>query len=183
MQSLNTYTQNKLYVPHFMQATKFLAQYLQDKQHTDIYYYGLNRNEHGFEYYGYLRRFLNHFKAKNFDLKTDKPNPQGQIEFNKEIPISFFNSLEVSTPQQGDLIYLDSRTNEYIDAQVLESLSNQYELIYKDEYAGFLAFHAKAIMKYILRNTSFYNSYTNADKNISGNIFRAPNGIYIYKVR
>ncbi|MGI0406715.1 hypothetical protein ACRE1S_05085 [Helicobacter himalayensis] len=181
--SLSTYTHTKLFPPHYANAMEFLANYTKEQTHTNIYLLGQNRNPDGMMFYGFMKRFLLHFGARDFDLLTNKDNPQSVSSIaDSTSSYTIFNSLEVHTPKNGDLLYLDFNTREYVDDEFIANLKNRYTLIYEVQYFGFYNFNVKALIKFLTLQTESYKKYQNINDRISNNIFGAPNAIYIFKV-
>ena len=177
--ALSTYTTTKLLPPHYLKAATFMADLTQDKT-INIFLLGQNRDPDGLRYYDFMKRFLLYFGAKNFDLQTMKANPPS---FNTaQSPYTIFNSYVINHPKQGDLLYLDSNSKDFISKGYLASLDEKYELVFASTYSGFYNLNAKSLIKYFLQDSSIYGKYLQLNR-ISSNIFRAPLGVYIYRVK
>lgn len=181
----STYTATKILPPHYGRAMAFLADYSAGLERegggVNIFMLGQSRDADGLMFYDFLARFVGFFGGRGFDLKTNKENPSGVIP-RKDSPFSIFNSLEVSEPKTGDLLYLDMHGKDFVDGDYLAALGARYELIFASEYFGFYNLNLKSLAKFALRESALGKSY-NALNRVSGNIFRAPLGVYIYRVK
>lgn len=159
--ALSRYTSIKLLPPHYLQATQFLADYTHANAGTTIVMLGQGSDPLGKAFCGYLEWFARYFGGKDFALATSPT-------------LTAIDSLK-----SGDLLYLDSYTQAYITPQILARLSVDYEVIFSSGYVGFYDVGLKSLVKYLLLH--YAPKYT---KNLSSsNIFNAPLGVYIYRVR
>ena len=158
--ALSRYTSIKLLPPHYLQATQFLADYTRTNAGTNIVMLGQGSDPLGRVFYGYLEWFARYFDGKDFTLASSSPTT-------------------IDSLKSGDLLYLDSYTQAYITPQTLARLSADYEVIFSSNYAGFYDVGLKSLAKYLLLH--YAPKY--AKSLSSSNIFNAPLGVYIYRVR
>ncbi|ETD25878.1 hypothetical protein [Helicobacter canis] len=158
--ALSRYTSIKLLPPHYLQATQFLADYTRANTGTNIVMLGQGSDPLGRVFYGYLEWFVRYFDGKDFTLASPDPTP-------------------IDSLKSGDLLYLDSYTQAYITPQILARLDTDYEVIFSSSYAGFYDVGLKSLTKYLLLH--YAPKY--AKSLSSSNIFNAPLGVYIYRVR
>lgn len=158
--ALSRYTSIKLLPPHYLQATQFLADYTRANAGTNIVMLGQGSDPLGRVFYGYLEWFVRYFDGKDFTLASPDPAP-------------------IYSLKSGDLLYLDSYTQAYITPQILARLDTDYEVIFSSSYVGFYDIGLKSLAKYLLLH--YAPKY--AKSLSSSNIFNAPLGVYIYRVR
>lgn len=175
--ALSHYTSIKILPPHYLQAAQFLANYTHTNPNTKIFMLGQNQDPLGKVFYGYLGWFVRYFGGRDFDLATNLP-PTTTPHIDPSSPYSIFNSPTLQTPKSGDLLYLDSYTQAYITPQYLAKLRADYEEIFASSYAGFYDISPKTLAKYAL--ITHAPQYA---KHLANNIFHAPLGVYIYRVR
>lgn len=157
--SLSAYTHTKLFPPHYANAMEFLAKYTRAQTHTNIYLIGQNRNPDGMMFYGFIKKFLLYFGARDFDLLTNKDNPSSLSSVvDSTSNYTIFNSLSVHTPKSGDLLYLDFNTREYVNSDLIANLKNRYTIIYEEQYFGFYNFNIKALIKFLALQTQSYKN-------------------------
>lgn len=177
--ALSTYTTTKILPPNYLKAVSFMAD-LSHTKPTNIFLLGQNRDADGLMYYDFMKRFLLYFGAENFDLQTMKANPPNFTATPSTYTI--FNSHIVSVPQKGDLLYLDANSKDFVTKAYLADLEDKYELVFASTYSGFYNINAKSLAKYLLQDSAIYGKYLKIDR-ISSNIFRAPLGVYVYRVK
>lgn len=179
--ALNKYTQAKMLPPSYAKAMEFMADYTHTTQEKPaIFLLGHNRDADGIWLYGFVKDFLQYYGAKDFDLQTNKSNPDGFESI--QSPFSIFGSSRVDIPKKGDLLYLDSFSKDYIDEAYLNALNQNYQLVFESSYFGVYNITPKSIAKYLLQHSKAYAAYQNQPR-VSGNIFNAPLSVRIYQVR
>ncbi|RAX52978.1 hypothetical protein [Helicobacter sp. 10-6591] len=179
--ALSKYTQAKMLPPSYAKAMEFMADYTHTTQEKPaIFLLGQNRDPDGLMLYGFVKDFLQYYGAKDFDLQTNKSNPDGFESI--QSPFSIFGSSRVDIPKKGDLLYLDSFSKDYIDEAYLNALNQNYQLVFESSYFGVYNITPKSIAKYLLQHSKAYAAYQNQPR-VSANIFNAPLSVRIYQVR
>lgn len=160
----------------FHQTLAKSADYINARQHTNIYFEGIGRGREIYAewYASYFGEYLEKlYGVKNFDLHTKEPNLK-DFRIDKNHRWSLKNSLLVSTPKSGDLLILNNTTiyNSKIDL-------NKYELFFISDFPTMPYIALKPLAKYL--NAQLFG----VKHNILGhqNIFKFPLRTYIFIVK
>ncbi len=183
-QSIHYYTLNKIQNKNLNDAFAFLSAYISESQSKTTIYFdgfcrGIDRCYNSWAYPSLFSVLPKIYGVENFDIKSNEPN--GKIfSVDLRANLSFFNSDSVDSPQSGDLIILTYMSDKFMigDFQV-KWLKNHYELLYATQNRGYFPnYSAMSLGAYILRNLGINHALNNM-----GNIFKAPNQVYIFRAR
>ncbi len=183
-QSIHYYTLNKIQNKNLNDAFAFLSAYISERgEKTTIYFdgfcRGIDRCYNSWAYPSLFSVLPKIYGVENFDIKASEPN--GKIfSVDSRSKLSFFNSDSVEVPQSGDLIVLTYMSDKFMvgDFQVAW-LKSRYELLYATQNRGYFPnYSAMSLGAYILRNLGINHALNNM-----GNIFKAPNQVYIFRAK
>lgn len=183
-QSIHYYTLNKIQNKNLNDAFAFLSAYIGARDAKTTIYFdgfcrGIDKCYNSWAYPSLFSALPKIYGVENFDIKSSEPN--GAIfSVNLGANLSFFNSDSVDSPQSGDLIVLSYMSDKFMigDSQV-KWLKNRYELLYITQNRGYFPnYSAMSLGAYILRSFGINHALNNM-----GNIFKAPNQVYIFRMR
>jgi hypothetical protein len=174
---LNAFSYAKGFPVSFHGSIDFLDTYLPNQtDRVNIYIYGLNRTPDGYLLYSFLLDFLHNrgLSSDTFDLKTAHRNPTYLVSAKDSgSDYTLFNSLEVTTPESGDLIVVSSWSMKNISPSHLAAMEEDQELIFQHTHLGIPNVGIKAVGKWIV------SRYLNRDNvfelyGVSENFFGTP---------
>lgn len=183
-QSIHYYTLNKIQNKNLNDAFAFLSAYISARDAKTTIYFdgfcrGIDKCYNSWAYPALFSALPKIYGVENFDIKSSEPN--GKIfSVDSGANLSFFNSDSVDSPKRGDLIVLSYMSDKFMigDFQVAW-LKNHYELLYATQNRGYFPnYSAMSLGAYILRSFGINHALNNM-----GNIFKAPNQVYIFRAR
>lgn len=181
-QSIHYYTLNKIQNKNLNDAFAFLSAYISARDEKITIYFdgfcrGIDKCYNSWAYPALFSVLPKIYGVENFDIKSSEPN--GKIfSVDSHANLSFFNSDSVDLPKSGDLIVLSYMSDKFMigDSQVLW-LKNHYELLYATQNMGYFPnYSAMSLGAYILQSLGINHALNNM-----GNIFKAPNQVYIFR--
>lgn len=183
-QSIHYYTLNKIQNKNLNDTFAFLSAYISARDAKTTIYFdgfcrGIDKCYNSWAYPALFSVLPKIYGENNFDIKSNEPN--GKI-FSVDLGanLSFFNSDSVDSPKRWDLIILSYMSDKFMigDSQV-RWLKNRYELLYATQNRGYFPnYSAMSLGAYILRNLGINHALNNM-----GNIFKAPNQVYIFRAK
>ena len=183
---LHAFSHAKGFPVSFHKSVDFMDVYLGNQSdRVNIYIYGLKRNPDGYLLYSFLQDFLNDRgnSSDSFDLRTSHRNPTYLTSARDSgSDYTLFNSLEVNTPERGDLIVVSSWSMKNISPSYLAAMEESQDMIFHHTHLGVPNVGLKAVGKWIaswlLKRDDLFESY-----GVSENFFGTPLGVSIFKVK
>ena len=155
---------------NFARTIDFLASYINENPHINIYLDGVNRASSGEVYHSFIKN-LEFRGVSDFDMKSDLPIDNILLgRADKTSTYSVFKSNDILQKQSGDLVVWTPYSTINLD-------SSDYELLFYSAYGFNVPFFGiKSLLKSIIINHS-------KDLVLSDNVSMLPIHFSVYKVK
>ncbi|WP_066388925.1 hypothetical protein [Helicobacter himalayensis] len=183
-----TYISLKTEGVKFHETLAFVAGKAKEKasanQILTLYFDGNGRGDENYTtwYWGYFACYLKIlYGTSHFDIKTKDENPPTlwrKIHQQRYPKLSIYNDDNVTTPQSGDLIILNSSTIINANNHYTDKLAQKYHLIYTSKAFSIPYIGLKPLLKTIFKQSQTIQNAAEHNQNT----FKLPLRDYIFEV-
>lgn len=171
-----TYISLKTEGVKFHESLAFVAEKAKEKANANqiltLYFDGNGRGDENYAtwYWGYFACYLNIlYETSHFDIKTKDENPPTlwrKMHRQCSPKLSIYDDDNVTTPQSGDLIILNSSTKINANSSYIDNLAQKYHLIYTSSAFSIPYIGLKPLLKTIFKQSRTIQDASRHDQNI-----------------